>query len=100
MPKGPTVADRRTVTIAEAAELSGLSEQAIRRRIERGQLPVEKVERNRRRIALADLARLGLLRDQPAPPAERGDVDGALDRLTRQVDELRAAVAEVRAEVA
>jgi excisionase family DNA binding protein len=64
---GVTVRDR--YTIAEAAELTGLSKGALARRIERGQLPATK-EGRLRYIAAADLAAAGLLNPSTgaAPP--------------------------------
>lgn len=47
-------------TIAEAAELTGLSKRALARRIERGRLPATK-EGRLRYIAASDLAAAGLL---------------------------------------
>jgi excisionase family DNA binding protein len=65
----------RTYTIAEAADLTGLSRKAIARRVERGSL--RSVVRNgRRRIPRSELARAGLL-DGPAGEAPLGNPGGA-----------------------
>ena len=57
----PSVAEERRLTITEAARLTGRSEQAIRRRIERGRLEAT-VERRRRYVTISALRRAGLLR--------------------------------------
>jgi excisionase family DNA binding protein len=49
------------VTIAEAAELTGLTKRAIARRIERGGLPAKRREDGRRYLRVRDLAEIGLL---------------------------------------
>lgn len=89
------------MTIAEAAQLTGLSEQAIRRRIERGVLPAEVVGR-KRRLALADLQRAGLLREAAAVPIpdDREEVGELLDRIERTTDELGGMAVELRARLA
>jgi excisionase family DNA binding protein len=64
-----------TVTIAEAAALTGLSKTALRRRIERGSLPAV-VRGGVRRIPVSELERRGLVRaasaraDDPRPAAD------------------------------
>jgi hypothetical protein len=85
---------RRSVTIAEAAELTGLSKEAIRSRIERGSLRVSK-RAGVRRVPLDELAELGLL----AGGEDVGDrspltTDQLLDRLERQAEQIGALRAE------
>ena len=53
----------RTYTINEAAQLTGLSQKALARRIERGSLQCV-VRDGRRRIPVAELVRVGLLKDE------------------------------------
>ena len=100
---------KRTYTIAEAADLSGISRKALARRIERGSL--RSVVRNGRRlIPRSELIRAGLLDDEgqergsgvdiaglPAPAAAPGDdaetalaslVRDLMERLERQANEL------------
>src|SRR3954471_7806205 len=85
---------QRTVTIAEAAKLTGLSKDAIRSRIERGSLRVSK-RGGVRRVPLDELAELGLL----AGGEDVGDrspltTDQLLDRLERQAETIGALRAE------
>src|SRR4051812_26734186 len=85
---------RRSVTIAEAARLTGLSKEAIRSRIDRGSLRASK-KAGVRRVPLDELAELGLL----AGGEDVGDrspltVDQLLDRLERQAEQ----IGELRAE--
>lgn len=85
---------QRTVTIAEAASLTGLSKAAIRSRIERGSLRVTK-RGGVRRVPLDELAELGLL----AGGEDVGDhtpltTDQLLDRLERQAEQIGALRAE------
>jgi excisionase family DNA binding protein len=85
---------QRTVTIAEAASLTGLSKEAIRSRIERGSLRVTK-RGGVRRVPLDELAELGLL----AGGEDVGDyspltTDQLLDRLERQAEQIGALRAE------
>src|SRR3954469_6943559 len=98
---------QRTVTIAEAAKLTGLSRAAIRSRIERGSLRVSK-RGGVRRVPLDELAELGLLAGgegvgDPAPPPTappparlpaQGEQIGALraenETLTRDLEIERA----------
>jgi excisionase family DNA binding protein len=64
------LARKRTLTISEAAELTGLSRKAIARRVERGSLR-SLVRRGRRLIPRAELVRAGLI-----PPEGRvGETD-------------------------
>jgi excisionase family DNA binding protein len=68
---------RDRYTIAEAAELTGLSKGALARRIERGQLPAVK-EGRLRYIAASDLAAAGLLNlSTGAAPTWAGRVEPA-----------------------
>jgi excisionase family DNA binding protein len=103
----------RTYTIAEAAEVTGLSRKAISRRVERGSLR-SLVRNGRRRIPRSELVRAGLLAEdaETTPeldpralllprPAPAGDLEGAdraegllvalvrelLDRVERQASE-------------
>src|SRR5215208_2844846 len=62
------------VDVAEAAELTGLSEKAVRRRLERGTLRAMKLG-NRRMIPVAELERRGLLNDG-APGQDAGTHQG------------------------
>ena len=85
---------KRSVTIAEAARLTGLSKEAIRSRIDRGSLRASK-RAGLRRVALDELAELGLL----AGGEDVGDrspltVDQLLDRLERQAEQIGALRAE------
>ena len=76
-------------TIAEAAELTGLTKKALRHRVDRGQIRAEK-DGNVRRIARSELERVGLA-PAPAPPmpvessseALRAALAGAQERLAR-----------------
>lgn len=108
---------KRTYTIAEAAEATGLSRKAIARRIERGSL--QSVLRDgRRRVPRSELVRAGLLadadRDEPKTgvagpvaspeggepyPAYPGDsVAAALFReLLNRLERQTAEIAQVRA---
>lgn len=73
-----------TFTIAEAAELTGLTKKALRHRVDRGQIRAHK-EGNIRRIERAELERVGLAVD----PAS-----GALPMLAASASEaLEAALA-------
>jgi hypothetical protein len=104
---------KRTYTIAEASELTGLSRKAVARRIERGSLQ-SLVRGGRRVVPHAELVRAGLVAEDgeangpvdpagllsPHPPP--GDADGAptdvsvvaslmrelVDRLERQAGEI------------
>ena len=92
------MAKKRTYTIAEAAELVGLSRKALARRIERGS--IRSVVRNGRRlIPRSELVRAGLLREEGEergndvgagelvhPPSSPGaDADTALVSLVREL---------------
>lgn len=89
-----------TVTISEAAALTGLSKTAVRRRVERGSLPAV-VRDGVRRIPLSELERQGLLSStgHAAPPPVHEEPAAApapghpalgelLDRLVAQEREL------------
>lgn len=85
---------QRTVTITEAARLTGLSKEAIRTRIDRGNLRAVK-RGGVRRVPLDELAELGLL----AGGEDVGDrtpltTDQLLDRLERQAEQIGALRAE------
>src|SRR3954452_8532994 len=85
---------QRTVTIAEAARLTGLSKDAIRSRIERGSLRVSK-RGGGRRVALDALAVLGLLSGgEGVGEREPLTTDQLLDRLERQAETIGALRAE------
>jgi hypothetical protein len=97
---------KRTYTIAEAAELTGLSRKAIARRLERGSLR-SLVRNGRRLVPRSELVRAGLISEEgtpqgaPSPPspvaaAEAGSPEvmlaalmrELLDRLERQGNEI------------
>ena len=100
---------KRTYTIAEAAELTGLSRKAIARRIERGSLR-SLVRNGRRLVPRSELVRAGLIPEEGAaapepaatfqPPVPNAGAEGSpevmlaslmrelLDRLERQNTEL------------
>jgi excisionase family DNA binding protein len=85
---------QRTVTIAEAARLTGLSKDAIRSRIERGSLRVSK-RGGVRRVPLDELAELGLLAGgEDVGDREPLTTDQLLDRLERQAETIGALRAE------
>lgn len=97
---------KRTYTIAEAAELTGLSRKAIARRLERGSLR-SLVRNGRRLVPRSELVRSGLISEEGTPQAapssqspvaagETGSPDvmlaalmrELLDRLERQGNEI------------
>jgi Helix-turn-helix domain len=99
------VAPKRTYTIAEASELTGLSRKALARRVERGSL--RSVVRNGRRlIPRSELVRAGLVVEEREErgtergttdlPAVTGDSESSLvllirdlmERVERQANEL------------
>jgi excisionase family DNA binding protein len=87
----------RIVSIAEASRLTGLPKEAIRGRVERGELRAIR-RGGLRRISVDELAERGLLDAAGAGQAE------LLDRLERQAEEIgrlrfELSVAERRAEV-
>lgn len=94
-----------TLSIADAAQLTGLSKTALRRRVERG--TIASVRRDGRVRVLAEgLRRAGLIdTDAEIPDAEPAaplTVDDALDRLERQAEEigrLRAELEQARREL-
>jgi hypothetical protein len=96
-PREPPGMVEQTVTIARAAELSGLTRKALQRRVERGELPAT-VESGRRRIPLAALYRAGLIEGEP--PGEGSGVDAALTRAERLTAAAGEALAQLRAELA
>lgn len=87
------------MSIREAAQRTGLSPKALRRRIERGTLASVMVA-GRRRIPRADLVARGLMRhpadDSSDAPAPR-DIDRRLAALESRVAALEAAREESRA---
>jgi hypothetical protein len=82
---------RRTVTLPEAAELTGLSPDALAKRIARGTLPSEK-EGTRRVVPLAALYAAGLVTIDPG-----GTITELLDRLERAYARIGQLEAELRA---
>jgi len=88
----------RIVSIAEAARLTGLPKEAIRKRVDRGDLRAIR-RAGLRRISVDELAERGLLDGSPGE-ADRGEL---LDRLERQSEEIgrlrfELAMAQRRAE--
>jgi DNA-binding transcriptional MerR regulator len=85
------VADDR-LTLAEAAALTGLTQRALARRIERGSLPAAKNEEGRRTVTRRDLASAGLLDLATGkPPAWGRRGTPPADRLAQAIlDELNA----------
>jgi len=77
----------RTLTIAEVAELTGLTPRAIAARIERGTLPSE-LRGNRRHIPLVALYEQGLMPMDPG--ATVADLLDRIERLARRIGELEA----------
>lgn len=92
----------RTLTITQAAEVTGLSRKSIEHRVNRNQLQ-SVLKGSRRLIPVSELVRNGLLAEDadgalvpaapqlPAPqalPAAKGIHDELLDRLQRQAEEL------------
>jgi excisionase family DNA binding protein len=89
-----TMPPDRTVTIAEAAKLTGLSKSAIRSRIDRGSLRVSK-RGGIRRVPLDELAELGLLvGGEDVGEREPLTMNDLLDRLERQAETIGALRAE------
>ena len=79
-----------TFTIAEAAELTGLTKKAMRHRVDRGQIRAVKYG-GVRRISRAELERVGLRADRPATAVNGDAVTGlrhALRDRERDLDEL------------
>jgi hypothetical protein len=64
--------ESRLVSIAEAAELTGISKKALRSRVDRGSMPFV-LEGGVRLIDVAELARLGLLHGDAAAARDAGD---------------------------
>ena len=80
-----------TFTIAEAAELTGLTKKAMRHRVDRGQIRAVKYG-GVRRISRAELERVGLRADRPATTVNGDAVTGLKDALrarARDLDELQ-----------
>lgn len=95
-----------SLTLREASELTGLTQRALARRIERGSLPATKRRDGRRRVKLADLTRAGLVDPNTGerPEWSREGIDPAelarqvIETLTRQaldLYELRRSVSEL-----
>lgn len=91
-----------TLTIADAAAATGLSQKALRRRIERGTLPSARVD-GARRIPLHALLEQGLMTDgaparhppAPAVPAPTLSVgESSDDVIVLLLDRLERVVAE------
>jgi DNA-binding transcriptional MerR regulator len=80
------------LTLAEAAELTGLTPRALARRIERGSLAAEKNEGGRRTVTRRDLASAGLLDLATGkPPAWGRRGNPPADQLAQAIlDELNA----------
>jgi excisionase family DNA binding protein len=70
-----SVPRKRTYTIAEAAELTGLSRKAVTRRVERGSLR-SLVRRGRRLIPRSELVRTGLVPPEAEPRDRAGPTPG------------------------
>jgi uncharacterized coiled-coil protein SlyX len=112
------------LTLAEAAELTGLTQGALARRIERGSLPAAKNEEGRRAVTRRELASAGLVDlatgmrpvwgrrgDPPADPLAQAILDELNARGVRifelergheeqatQIEELRRELREARRE--
>jgi hypothetical protein len=84
-----TVSIERTVSISEAAALTGKSRTAIASRVDRGSLP-SVLQGSRRRIPLAALYGAGLISMRPGRT-----IDELLDRLERQAQRIGELEAEV-----
>lgn len=94
---GATVVKARTVTIEQASVLTGISKQALRKRVERGHLPYV-LEGGLRHVAVAELDRRGLLLE-PLSPAEPEDRTGEIvDRLGELLREATGLLDELRVE--
>ncbi|MGH7483435.1 MAG: helix-turn-helix domain-containing protein [Longimicrobiales bacterium] len=80
------------MTLAEAAELTGLTQRALARRIERGSLPAQKNAGGRRTVTRRDLASAGLLDLATGrPPAWTRRGNPPADQLAQAIlDELNA----------
>lgn len=92
-----------TFTIAEAAELTGLTKKALRHRVDRGQIHADK-HGHIRHIARSELERVGLVVAQPslrpADPAQAERIEAlrtALAAAQRRVDDAERALARERA---
>ena len=99
----PSEASPRLLTLAEAAEQTGLSAKALARRVERGTLRAVHDDQGRRVVPRAELDRAGLLdRDSPGGEhdSQRGSPAGELviwrDLAEQRADELTAAAARER----
>ncbi len=92
---------RKALTVREAAEQTGLTEKAIRRRIERGALPSLLGHDRRRRVPLAALREAGLIAPlgaQTGPMPRQGYPAGeALPELLGRLEALAAENGRLRA---
>lgn len=90
-----------TFTIAEAAELTGLTKKALRHRVDRGQIRAEK-DGNIRRIARAELERVGLAVESPhdggptAAPSATQALQSALVTAEQRLAQSERALARER----
>lgn len=100
MARTPQKVDGRTVTVAEASELTGLSKGALRARLDRGRLPYSMGDDGLRYIPLAELQHRGLLQRMPADPPPKGtriaEIADRVEQLGRELDTLAA---ELRVEL-
>jgi excisionase family DNA binding protein len=84
---------RRLLSLAEAAELTGVTRRAIEGRVERGRLPHVK-QGSRRYVRLEDLYAAGLLAMDPGPTAAA--MLDTIERLATRVGELEAELRQTR----
>ena len=102
----PNGSEPQAVTLAEAARLAGVSERAIRARVERGTLPASRAVRGGRVVALVELQALAVAYPQTAPQPielrpEPPKIERAAVELRRvEADEDRAQELELRAQLA
>ena len=102
----PNGSEPQAVTLAEAARLAGVSERAIRARVERGTLPTSRAVRGGRVVALVELQALAVAYPQTAPqPIELRPEPLELERASVELrkveaDEDRAQELELRAQLA
>ena len=102
----PNGSEPQAVTLAEAARLAGVSERAIRARVERGTLPASRAVRGGRVVALVELQALAVAYPQTAPQPielrpEPPKIERASVELRRvEADEDRAQELELRAQLA
>lgn len=82
-----------TFTIAEAAELTGLTKKALRHRVDRGQIRAEK-EGNVRRIPRSELERVGLAAALPPPALSLVAPAGTAEQLEVELAATRRELAQ------